>query len=408
MVKKTIAMLLIIILCLFTLSGCYNAEGLETLAYAVAIGIDKGENNQIKLTLQFALSNDSNSSGSSSQSQKSTITAVECATIDSGIALINSYISKKVNLSHCKAIIISEDIAYEGVSEYIYTFVNNLEIRPDCNIIISRCNAYDYLNNSEPTLESVSARYYEFILNSSEYTGYTQNIKLSDFYSNMLSTTSQAYAILGGINDNATHKAHSDSPNYDIEGSYKADETPIDTETGVENMGIAVFKNDILVGELNGMEALSHLLVINEFENATISAPNPYNKNSSLSLYINSNKSPKIDVKIINGTPYITCNFYISGYILSLDENMNYSDENTMKLINESTNLFLEQNISSYLYKTAKDYKSDIGNFGKHVISNYITWNDWIESDWLFNYQNSFFNVNVETSIENGQLYTRI
>lgn len=408
MVKKTIAMLLIIILCLFTLSGCYNAEGLETLAYAVAIGIDKGENNQIKLTLQFALSNDSNSSGSSSQSQKSTITAVECATIDSGIALINSYISKKVNLSHCKAIIISEDIAYEGVSEYIYTFVNNLEIRPDCNIIISRCNAYDYLNNSEPTLESVSARYYEFILNSSEYTGYTQNIKLSDFYSNMLSTTSQAYAILGGINDNATHKTHSDSPNYDIEGSYKADETPIDTETGVENMGIAVFKNDILVGELNGMEALSHLLVINEFENATISAPNPYNKNSSLSLYINSNKSPKIDVKIINGTPYITCNFYISGYILSLDENMNYSDENTMKLINESTNLFLEQNISSYLYKTAKDYKSDIGNFGKHVISNYITWNDWIESDWLFNYQNSFFNVNVETSIENGQLYTRI
>lgn len=408
MFKKIVATLLIIIICLFTLSGCYNAEGLETLAYAVAIGIDKGENNEIKLTLQFALSNDSNSSGSSSQSQKSTITAVQCATIDSGIALINSYISKKVNLSHCKAIIISEDIAYEGVAEYVYTFVNNLEIRPDCNIIISRCNAYDYLNNSEPTLESVSARYYEFILNSSEYTGYTQNIKLSDFYSNMLSTTSQAYAILGGINDNATHNSHSDSPNYDIEGSYKADETPIETETGVENMGIAVFKNDILVGELNGMEALSHLLVINEFENATISVPNPYNKNSSLSLYINSNKSPKIDVKIINGTPYIKCNFYISGYILSLDENMNYSDENTMKLINESTNLFLEQNISSYLYKTAKDYKSDIGNFGKHIISNYPTWNDWIESDWLFNYQNSFFNINVETSIENGQLYTRI
>lgn len=408
MVKKTIATLLIIILCLFTLSGCYNAEGLETLAYAVAVGIDKGENNEIKLTLQFALSNDSDSSGGSSQSQKSTITAIECATLDSGIALINSYISKKVNLSHCKAIIISEEIAYEGISEYIYTFVNNLEVRPDCNIIISRCNAYDYLNNSEPTLESVSARYYEFILNSSEYTGYTQNIQLSDFYSNMLSTTSQAYAILGGINTDATHKSHSNLPNYDIEGSYKADETPIKTETGVEDMGIAVFKNDRLVGELNGMEALCHLLVVNDFKNATISVPNPYNKNSALSLYINSNKSPEIDVKIINGTPYIKCNFYISGYVLSLDENMNYSDASTMNLINESTNLFLEQNISSYLYKTAKDYKSDIGNFGKHVISNYFTWNDWVESDWLFNYQNAFFSVNVDTNIENGQLYTRI
>ena len=173
-------------------------------------------------------------------------------------------------------------------------------------------------------------------------------------------------------------------------------------------MGIAVFKNDRLVGELDGMEALCHLIVVNNFESATISVPNPYNKNSSLSLYISSSKSPEIDVKFINGTPYIKCNFDISGYILSLDENMNYSDENTIKIIDEYVNLFLEQNIASYLYKTSKEFKTDIGNFGRYVIGNYTTWNDWIESDWLFNYQNAFFDVNVETNIENGQLYTRI
>ena len=133
----------------------------------------------------------------SSQSQKSTITSVDCNSIDSGIALINSYISKKVNLSHCKAIIISEELAYEGISEYIYTLVNNIQIRPDCNVVISRCNAKDYLDNSTPTLESVSARYYEFTLNSSEYTGFTENIKLFNFYSDLLSTTTQAHAILG-------------------------------------------------------------------------------------------------------------------------------------------------------------------------------------------------------------------
>ena len=128
----------------------------------------------------------------SSQSQESTISTVECGSINSGISLINSYISKKVNLSHCKAIIISEELAYEGISEYIYTLVNNIEIRPDCNIVISRCKAEDYLNNSNPTLESVSARYYEFILNSSEYTGYTENVTLSDFYSDLLSTTTRS------------------------------------------------------------------------------------------------------------------------------------------------------------------------------------------------------------------------
>ena len=147
MKTKIIAILLIIIFCLFTLSGCYDAEGLEALAYAVAIGIDKGENDKIRISLQLAiLSNSSGGSGgSSSQSQESTVTTVDCASIDSGIALVNSYISKKVNLSHCKAIVISEELAYEGISEYIYTLVNNLELRPNCNIIISRCKASELL-----------------------------------------------------------------------------------------------------------------------------------------------------------------------------------------------------------------------------------------------------------------------
>ena len=55
MYKKIFIFILILILCLFTLAGCYSAEGLETLAYAVAIGIDKGESDKIRLSLQFAL-----------------------------------------------------------------------------------------------------------------------------------------------------------------------------------------------------------------------------------------------------------------------------------------------------------------------------------------------------------------
>lgn len=62
-IKKLIAYLLIIIFCLFTLTGCYSAEGIETLAYAVAIGIDKGENDKITLSLQFALLSNSSSGG---------------------------------------------------------------------------------------------------------------------------------------------------------------------------------------------------------------------------------------------------------------------------------------------------------------------------------------------------------
>lgn len=149
--------------------------------------------------MQVAKLNKDNSNGissGSSASESSTVLSVDCSNIDSGISLINSYISKKINLSHCKAIIISEDFAYNGVSDVIFTLVNNIEVRPDCNVIISRCNAVDFLENSSPVFESDPANYYELILNSSEYSGYVADLFLYDFYESILSTTSQGCAIL--------------------------------------------------------------------------------------------------------------------------------------------------------------------------------------------------------------------
>lgn len=284
MFKKCLIIFMLVIFVL-PLCGCYVSEGIEALAYAVAIGIDKGENSDYKLTIQFPLfSNNGSKKDSSSQSNSSTIVSVECSTIENGISLIDSYISKKVNLSHCKVIILSEELAYDGLSKCLFPLVNNIEIRPDCNIIISRCNAVDFLKYSKPTLESVSARYYEFIFNSSEYTAYTQDLYLSDFYSDLINTSSQAAAILGGINTKSTHT--SGSSQTALDGEYKVAETPIDAENHVETMGLAVFRGDTLVGELNNIETLCHLLVTNKFKNATITIPNPYNFKSNVSLYL--------------------------------------------------------------------------------------------------------------------------
>ena len=133
---KYVFLILILLFSLVCLSGCYDSRGIETLAYVVALGIDKSDNNTIRLTLQFAVPTSSDSSSSSSQSSSSTIIDVECTTIDSGISLVNSYISKKVNLSHCKALVISEALAYEGVADYLYALINNVEFRSDCYVVV--------------------------------------------------------------------------------------------------------------------------------------------------------------------------------------------------------------------------------------------------------------------------------
>lgn len=156
------------------------------------------------------------------------------------------------------------------------------------------------------------------------------------------------------------------------------------------------------------MECLCHLILVNEFETATISIPNPYESDSIINLFIHAKKDPEISVQLINGTPYINCDITLSADILSLDSNSDYSTKESLELISSYANSYLEKALSSYLYKMSKEYKSDIDNFGKYAIYNYYTWDEWISSDWLSNFENTFFSVHVNTIVTNGQLYTKI
>ncbi len=407
MKKKYFFLIVFLVLCLFSLTGCYNSNGIETKAYVVALGIDIGDENPLKLSMQIAILNSSNekSSGSSSN-DSSTVLSVECSSIDSGISLINSYISKKVNLSHCKAIVFSEKLAYSGLSDVLYTLVNNIEIRPDCNVIVSKCDAYDFLNNSHPIFESSPANYYELISNSSEYAGYVADLYLSDFYGSVLDSTSQACAILGGINTPESH-APSNISSSSLDGNYMAGQTPIKSNNKIENMGLAVFVGDKLVGELDNIETLCHLIITNELESATITVPNPFTFDSTISVYINLNKPTVNTLTFVNNFPFITCNIDITGDILSLDRSVNLSNEYDIAMLNSYVNIYLQNAVLEYLYKTSKNFKSDIAGFGKYAIPKYLTWNDWLGSDWLNNYQNAFFKVSVNTNLQGSYLFNK-
>lgn len=217
-ITKITAMIIIISVLTFSLTGCFADQGLETLTYVIALGIDVGSNdNNLKVSLQFAIPE--SSSNGSSQSGTSKTMSMEASTISEAVSLMNGYTSKKIDLSHCKIIVFSEKIATKGISNHISSLINNIEIRPDCNVIVSRCDAEDFLNNSTPSLDKLTARYYEVLLNSKEYTGYTIEMPIGKFFSNLADSSSEATAILGGITlENAT-------PNNANE--YKANELPI-------------------------------------------------------------------------------------------------------------------------------------------------------------------------------------
>lgn len=406
MVKKLFILFLILSICLVSLTGCYDATGIEDLSYAIAIGLDKGENNVLKLSIQFATpSQMSGGNEGSNQSEATTISTIESSSVSSGINLINSYISKKINLAHCEVIVISEELAKQGISEQISNIIDNIDIRPTCNIIVSKCSAINFLENAKPTLETITARYYEAAIRSSEYTAYTASIELFDFFAALKSKYVEPLAILAGINTKDTHKDPDGLNKFDIDSSYTASQTPIQDKTSLECMGLAVFRKDKLVGELNGIESVCYSILTNKLDNCMITIPDPLDNRESLDVYIELQKNTETTVDLIDNSPFISVKIFLDGNIASSDETDIYSAINDLNQISNSVNKYIYSQVQSFLYKTAKDFKSDFVGFGKYAMKYYLTNEEWENSDWLENYQNAFFKVEVKSNIKSGELF---
>lgn len=396
-----IVMVIIVFMLAFTPS--YTSLNIDNLAYVVALGIDKGDTEKFKISFQFTTGSSGGESGSSSQKSPLIINSVEASSIDSAINLMNSYMSRELNLSHCKIIVFSEEVAVQGISKEIYTLANDAEIRPSSNIIISKSGAKTYIENASPILENLVTKYYEIFPNSNKYTGYVYNVTLGDFFNQLVCHTCEPFAILGGVNNSSSNDNSSSASNI---SNIKSTNTTFSGEESLENLGVAIFKGDKLVGELTALETLCLSIIRGDVNSFLISIPNPENKNEQIDLMIYPVDGKKVKVYIVNGSPYISLNIKFTGRIYSMEEGAKYLNPSVLESISEEANHYLEEVLTQYLYKTSTEFKSDINTFGKYALSNFLTISEFEEYDWRNSYSNSTFKVSINAEIESGFLIT--
>lgn len=485
-IKKILIILLIIVITAFFLTNFSSIYTIDDYAYVIAMGLDNSDDSDLILSLQIAIPAGSSkgSESSSSQSSSSIVSTVKCKNINGGVNLINDYLGQKLNLSYCKAMVFSEDIAKKGIGNYICTATNDIEIRPSCDIIVSKCSALDYITNSKPLLENLSSKYYEIASSSQKDTGLTRTISLMSFYNRYYDSLCEPYAPLSSIeesnesgkanqtsqantktnqdnqvdnsnqsnqesqanqlnqakqseqiNSNASiNKKESESNSEDAknevqgktldsdknsdnsngggsssssggksESSSKKDVEKDNANAKIKNQGLAIFKDDKLIGEISREETLCYMLVSGKLKDAVINVPSPFEDADYVSLNISSVHS-KNKVEIKNGTPFITCNISLSARVLSSTKTSNYLSKENSLALEYATNSYLNANITDFLYKTSKELKSDFIGFGRNAVRSFKTMDDWKNYDWLNKYQNSEFNVNVNTTVKSSYL----
>lgn len=214
-IPKNILIITIIIGLLASVNNYSSSgENIDDLAYVMAVGIDVGTTAKYKISLQLSTIESSateaiikpeeneedssgggkGASGGSSIGDQNTsnsfeIYTMECDSLDTAINITNTFLNKDITLSHCKVLVISEEQAKEDIARIINTFINKVEIRPDCNIIVSSIPKDEFSGNDVPKLENLLSKYYDITANNE-----TRNRIQSNSRTNKLSPSTGRFA----------------------------------------------------------------------------------------------------------------------------------------------------------------------------------------------------------------------
>ena len=376
MIKKKFIIILVISFLILAFTESYDIKEIEDLDYVIAIGFDKSKKNPDNYSITFQIAKPQDKETGKTTAETLTI---DCPTFDIGLSSINNANDKQLNLTHCSSLIISEELAKEGIEPIILNMENNVEIRPTCNLFISKNNAESLINiiGKSP---SFSSDIYTNIINSGLSTGYETPTLVYDFYSNMRYNIKDPIAIYVG-----------------------------NTDQKAEPLGLAIFNKDKEIGIISGTEVICHNILSNNLKSATILVPNPFEEEKYFTADISLLKNSKLKVELQDETPIIKCNIYIKARISSSQStNDDYTSKEQNEAITNSIKDYLSTLLTKYLEKTSKEYNSDIIGFEGILRKKYLTMDEYKNKvNWEKQYPNSKFELNLNIDLDSSYLFQR-
>lgn len=416
--SRKIAFILFFMMLSTLLTSCFDSREIDDMSYVVALGFDKGETNHLRMTLQFAVPAKSSSGEGGGNGGggggNTSITVVETPTLYAGLNMINTYVSKQVNFSHCKVVVFSRELAMEGIHKYIHAMVRGREFRGSMYVAVSVDTAEEYIRNVIPTLELNPAKYYEMNYNSYKYTGFTGDTTLTNFYLLEECSCRQAYATLVGVSKYETpeefdleHSSYKGKGrNHPLEGDFYAGSIPKVYDIKSEVMGIAVFDGGKMVGEFDGEEAVYHQMLYGTYNHSYLSIPDPKQPDRFVLLNMKQGRRPTHHVEMVGDKPYIRAKVKLEADILSIQSGINYESVENIGILEKTAEEFLAKGMLRFLEKT-KPIHADLCGFGRDLKNRYLLWEDWVKVHWLKKYENSEFNVDVDLKIRRPGLMVR-
>lgn len=341
--KKIIILILIV---LFT-SGCSDYRELSDMAMISNIAIDK-EDDKYKVIVQVLdSSNSSSSSGESSVSPSVTVYESVGKTLHEAFRNVTLESPKQLYIGHVDTVLVGENAAYEGISEFIDFILRDPEMEKDFNLIISSEPVSDAMNVLPPLVSIPSENISSSIEIASDIQGMVTNVSFDEFVSNIL---------IKGIDPVL--------PTLYIK-KQETDNEEINPEKRlVLSKKLGIFKDDKLVSYLNDDASLGYNLLNNEGTSSIISFK--CDKDAYASIELLGAKSGFAYDKKKN---IIKIKMDLTGTLSELNCNMDISKDEKIKELENMLEKRIKEIIDEMI-KSLKENNSDFIGIGKYLYQN--------------------------------------
>jgi spore germination protein KC len=375
-IRITLLALIILINSIFA-AGCWNYREVDKLAIVAGVAVDKGEKGLYKITIELVKI----SSGKDTKTTSETVT-VEGKTIFDAVRNGISLSGKRLYWSHAKVLIISNEIASEGVTEVLDWFSRDSETRPDIQILISQEASAKEIFSGQGATEEI------------------KSFVLDDMIKNQQSLSKAPIIdILEFDNDLQTEGVSGIVPSVNLKES--------DGKILPHIMGTAIFKLDKLAGFLNGEETKCLLFIKNKIKSGVLTEGTQEGDiTTPVSLEIFNSKT---QVKpVVNGKDIkINLNVDTTVAIDEIGGTENLIDDEGLIRLEQSAEKTLKKQIESLIKKVQSEYGVDIFGFGAKLREDKNeVWND-VSSNWEEIFKNLEVDVTTKVHIRNSAVLAK-
>ena len=151
--------MLLLVITVSLLTGCWNRIEVNDIAIVTAIGLDLVDDDMIRLSLQVAIPAKLGPAGGSKGGSKERSTFVIS---DKGVTVSEAYrnlqmkLSRRIFFSQSRVLLIGEALAKKGISNIIDFYTRFYQPRMNSFIMFTKGNASEVIKNI-PNLENVSS-----------------------------------------------------------------------------------------------------------------------------------------------------------------------------------------------------------------------------------------------------------